>query len=103
MTHGGPHPTSGANYIIICEGRIEAMVATNSTQKIRAASSCAARLTSHIEATAKKKDDYSFRGISALQHYMMDHLSTMSAAEVDAKVAEMFDLLDALEDQAAGY
>lgn len=97
MTHGGPHPTSGANYVIICSGRIAALSTLNPIQKIRAASDCAAQLTSHIEATHKgTQPDVS--AVSALQHEMMDNMLTMSDAEVDQKVAEMFDLLDALED-----
>lgn len=89
---------SQANYIIICKGRINVLSTKDPVEQIRYASSCAADLVSHIEATHPEglpREDA--KAISELQHYMMDHLHSMSKNEASAKVQQMFQLLDALE------
>lgn len=92
---------SGANYIIICSSRIAVSAATSPLQKIKAVSDGAAQLASHVEATYEGKQP-DLQAISDLQHYLMDHMHEMTPEESEAKVEEMVELMDALEDQLAG-
>lgn len=88
---------SQANYIIICEWRTRADTDDKETQII-AASSCAARLVSHIDVMHPGKLTKAHtQPISDLQHYLMDNKRKLTKAQVKAKVAEMFEMLDALE------
>lgn len=95
-------PTSGsrAPYIIICNGRIEAAVAQNGFQAIRAASNCAAALVTYYGDRLTYEDT---RPISKLQHEMMDLVTGRARAQTldagNAMVNQMFTLLDALEDK----
>lgn len=102
MTHGGPHPTSGANYVIICNGRIGAAAAKDPQAKILAASDCATRLLSHIEARHGDIDETLVKPISDLQHEMMETMVSMSREEAEVKVQQMFILLDGLEHEYSG-
>ena len=86
---------SKAAYIIICSGRIDVEVAANSKQKIKAASDAARNLVTFYGDQVTGAET---APISDLQHEMMDNMNTWSKSQADAKVAEMFDLLDALED-----
>lgn len=87
-----------ANYIIICRGRIDVLSTTDPVQKIRHASACAAQLVSHIEAT-NELPPADAQAISDLQHAMMNVLPDVKKPEANAMVADMFTLLDALEDK----
>lgn len=89
-----------AQYVIICRGRIDVLSTTDPTSKIQYASACAAELVSHIEITATLPGERA-KEISDLQHRMMAALETkrIKKAEADLMVAEMFTLLDALEDE----
>lgn len=91
---------SQANYVVICEGRIDLLNAGRLTDKLQAASSAASALVRHIDImNPGKLKDADTKPVSDLQHYMMDNFHTMKAREVKEKCAEMFALLDALEDK----
>lgn len=91
---------SKANYIIICDGRINVLSTNDPVEKIRYASDCAARLVSHVELVGTLSEPDA-EVISNLQHAMMDALPSIKKPEVDVMVADMFKLLDALEDKSA--
>lgn len=96
MSHGGPHPGSSAQYIIICSGRIRAQAAKSPEAKIVAASDCAAQLCSFIESKHDVgKTDFAL--VSTLQQGLMDGMVSISKEQAEAKVAELFVQLDELE------
>lgn len=97
MSNGHP-PLSTASYIIICSGRTDVLAAKDSVEKIVATNRCAAQLCSFIESNHEITEG-DFSAISDLQHELMDGISSLKKQEVDTKVAEMFDLFDALEDK----
>lgn len=89
---------SQANYIIICEGRINVLSTDDPVAKIRYASSCAADLVKHIESTHPDGlPQVDSQAISDLQHSMMNVLPGIKKPEANAMVRDMFTLLDALE------
>lgn len=97
MSNGDPEP-SLSPYIIICNGRIAA--SPNPNSKIIAASQAATNLVSYYGVTlGKKLTGKDTEAISILQHEMMDNMDSWTPEEIDSKVVEMFDLLDALEDK----
>lgn len=103
MSNGDPPSGSRAPYIIICAGRIEAALAPNGFQVIRAASNCAAALVTYYGERLTHEDT---QPISKLQHEMMDLVSGRAIARThqqslsaDEMVDQMFALLDALEDK----
>lgn len=100
MSNGDPPPASTSTYIIICSIRTEILAAKDSTAKIVITNRGAAQLCSFIESNhdINKAD---FHPISVLQHELMDGILTLKKSEVDAKVAEMFELFDELEDKYA--
>lgn len=98
MSNGDPPPASTATYIIICSRRTAVAAAKTVQEKIVNASMCAAELCSFIE-TQHDVQPADFAAVSALQHEMMDNLQVWKEKEAEAKIAEMFDLLDALEDK----
>lgn len=67
-------------------------------QKIRYASACATQLVSHIEITSELPEADA-KAISELQHSMMNVLPDIKKPEAEAMVADMFTLLEALEDK----
>lgn len=93
---------SVAQYIIICDGRINVALAKNGYEMIRAASAAATALTSSYGDRLSEADALP---ISKLQHQMMDVVSGKNIAGTHANdfksaggmVDEMFALLDALE------
>lgn len=98
MANGLPPSGSRAPYIIICAGRIEAALAPNGFQVIRAASNCAAALVTYYGDRLTYEDT---KPISKLQHDMMDlvigRTREHSLGAASEMVDEMFALLDALE------
>lgn len=101
MANGLPPSGSRVPYIIICAGRIEAALAPNGFQTIRAASNCAASLVTYYGDRLTYEDT---KPISKLQHEMMDLVSGRAIARTraqplgaDEMVDQMFALLDALE------
>lgn len=97
-------PTSTAAYIIICSRRIDALMTDDPKEKIKAASDCAAQLVTYLAVRlGYKLTGAHTKAISDLQHEMMERLNELKKEEADAKVAEMFDLCDALEKQFGGY
>lgn len=89
---------SQANYIIICRGRIDVLSTNDPVQKIRYASACAAQLVSHVEVT-NELPEADAKAISDLQHAMMNVLPDVKKPEANAMVADMFTLLDGLEEK----
>lgn len=87
---------SRAPYIIICNGRINLLEAKGSGGKIQAASGAASALVTYYGDQLSSEDT---KPISDLQHEMMDNMGKWTKAEAKAKVAEMFALLDALEEK----
>ena len=92
-----PRGHNASVYIIICSRRIKVLAATSHTEKIIEASDAAAQVVSQLE-LLHPKETINAGPITELQHYMMTNLFTMTPAEAEEKVAEMFSLLDALED-----
>lgn len=92
---------SQANYIIICRGRIDVLSTTDPAQKLRYASACAAQLVSHVELTSQLPP-VDAQAISDLQHAMMNVMPDVKKPEAEALVADMFTLLEALEDKTDG-
>ena len=91
---------SQANYIIICKGRIDILLANTYMDKIGFASACATDLVKHIEVTRPGElPEEDAKKISDLQHVMMESIPTVKKSEAEAMVADMFTLLDALEDK----
>jgi hypothetical protein len=94
-----PRTHNASVYIILCGRRIGVAATNDPIEKIKEASSAAVEVVSQLEILHPKEMTAELASpVSDLQHEMMDHLFQMSAAEVDEKVAEMFELLDALED-----
>lgn len=94
MSTRGP---SEAPYIIICSGRIDRLVAASQTKEalqIKAASDAARNLVVFYRDQVTIDDT---GPISDLQHEMMDNFGKWSKVDTDAKIDEMFALLDALE------
>lgn len=91
-----------ANYIIICDGRINLQAAHNPTERIQAASRCATEL---VKFYGDRLTEADAKPISDLQHEMMEVMSgnrlagtrETSFRGADEMVDEMFALLDALE------
>lgn len=91
---------SQANYIIICEYKINVLIAKTVPGKLQALSSGAAALVSHIDLQHPGKlTNEDTKPISELQHYIMDNLLTMKAKEAKEKIEEMFTLWNVLEDK----
>lgn len=92
----GPPPDSAAPYIIICSIRTELLAAKDAVEKIVTANRGAAQLCSFMELkhNAVAAD---FAEISALQHELMDGITTLSKDEVEAKCKEMVKLFYILE------
>lgn len=84
-----------ANYIILCDGRINVAVAKNGMEMIQAASRTAKELTTHYGDNLTMVDTLP---ISDLQHQMMDLLNARKEVRnAGEMVDEMFALLEALE------
>lgn len=98
-----PPQGSGGTYIIICSGRINEAAEKDPEAKIRAVSNCAAQLVSYIELThlghLGPVNPEDTRAISELQHYLMDNMKTLKGTELQESIAEMFTLMDELEDK----
>lgn len=91
-----PFPASGANYVIICSGRIAAQGAADPIQMIIAASNCAAQMSAHCESHfgASPAD---MKEVSVLQHELMETMHELKKDEAEMKCKEMFRLLYKLE------
>lgn len=91
---------SRAPYIIVCAGRIDVLEAAPGTQphqrQLKAASDTARNLVSYF---ADRLTAEQTTPISKLQHSMMDNFDRWGPHEVEIAVAQMFELLDELEDQ----
>lgn len=88
---------SRAPYIIICQGRIDLLVAKNGMERILAASRAAAALVTYYGDKLTDQDTFP---ISGLQHDMMEEMDGgLKGERADMMVDEMFALLDALEDK----
>lgn len=90
-----------ADYIIICQGRIDVALAKNGFEMIQAASRGAVALVTYY---GDRLTDEDTKPISDLQHKMMDLVSTRAKGRTrheplsaDEMVDQMFALLDALE------
>ena len=92
-------PDSKSPYIIICNGRIEVDAATKVPEKIRAASNAAMNLVQFYELHGAPITVEDTTPISDLQHEMMDNLKTLTKSQANAVIAQMFALLDALEEK----
>lgn len=90
---------SKAAYIIICSGRIDVEAATTSVLRLKAASDTARNLVVFYGDKVTEADTLP---ISELQHEMMENMRKWGNAKAHTKVAEMFELLDALEDKFEG-
>jgi hypothetical protein len=91
---------SQANYIVICRGRIAVGATGDPVEKIVRVSECAAQLVTHLDLIQGERfTDADSKPVSKLQHWLMDNMHKMNAKQVDVKVAEMFGLLDELEDK----
>ena len=91
---------STANYVIICNGRIDYATATDQGAKIRALSQAAVNLLSHIEVTQPHAlSEADTKPISDLQHFLMDNAATITDERLSLCATEMFNYLDALEDK----
>lgn len=87
-------------YIIICSRRIRDLAVGNSdahVQRLINASDAAAAVVSQLE-LMNPKQPMEVGEITDLQHWIMNHLITMTPTEAAQRVAEMFYLLDKLED-----
>jgi len=96
-----PPSGSRAPYIIICNGRIAAALASSGFEMIRAASQAATNLVTYYGDRAGLTDTLP---ISELQHEMMDLINGRATTRrreprADEMVDEMFALLDALEEK----
>lgn len=79
------------------------MSTEDSVEKIVQASRAATALVSHIELVhGEAFTEADAQPISDLQHYLMDNMLTMKKDEAEAKITELFTLLDALEDKYGG-
>lgn len=90
---------SKAPYIIICSGRIDFLAASTKQEQIQAASNAARNLVVFYGDRVTAEDT---GPISDLQHEMMDNMShtgQWTKSQTEAKVDEMFALLDALEEK----
>lgn len=86
-----------ANYVIICNGRINVQAAHGPTGKIQAVSQCA---TESVKFYGDRITERDIKPISDLQHEMMDMLSgRRTVKNADEMVDEMFALLEELEDR----
>ena len=90
-----PDGQSKAAYIIICDGRIGVAVARDPLGRIQAASNCAAALVTYYGDRLGLADT---EPISNLQHEMMELATGKQRKNPDEMVAQMFTLLDELED-----
>lgn len=87
-------------YIIICSRRIRDLATGNSDAHVLRlvnASDAAVAVVSQME-LLHPKQPIEAGEITDLQHWIMDHLITMTPTEAAQRVAEMFYLLDKLED-----
>src|SRR5258706_4129310 len=91
-------PISGSSYIIICSGRTAVMAAKDPEAKITFVSLCAALLCSFLE-TKHAVAPGDFKEVSDLQHEMMDNMYKWNKTQAAEKCAEMFRLLDELEEK----
>lgn len=88
-----------ADYVIICDGRIDVAISSNGFHRIRAASRTATEL---LKFYGDRVTDADARPISQLQHEMMDLVegkASRAPISSDEMVDQMFGLLDALEDK----
>lgn len=89
-----------SQYIIICRGRTDYGTQTDHGAKVRALSAAAADLVAHVDITNPGRlTEADVKPISDLQHLLMDQGAALSAAELDVRAVEMFNLLDALEER----
>lgn len=99
-------PVSGSPYIIICNGRIGLQLAQGTAEQILVASGCATALACYMGLRHKGAANLpaDLQSISVAQHWLMDNLGAKKK-DVDAKIAEMFEMFDALEQKYAevGY
>lgn len=87
-------------YIIVCSRRIRDLATGNSDPHVLRlvnASDAAVAVVSQLE-LLNPKQPIEAGEITDLQHYIMDHLLEMNSTEAAQRVAEMFYLLDKLED-----
>ncbi len=93
---------STANYVIICEGRIDVITSKDTTSKIKALSRVATNLVSHIDLVHPGQlAEADVKPISDLQHELMDNALLLSKDQVEAYATTMFELLEELEDKFA--
>lgn len=88
-----------AEYIIICDGRIDVAISSNGFHRIRAASRTATELVKFYGDRITEADA---QPLSTLQHEMMDLVegkASKHAVSADEMVDQMFGLLEALEDK----
>lgn len=97
MSNGDPPPQSSAPYIIICSGRIEVESAKATEGKIVAASLCAARFSAFMQVAYGEGIEDALQPLSVIQHHLMVSFYQMNKSEAEAKIAEMFDCMTAIE------
>lgn len=87
-----------ADYVIICDGRIDVAISSNGFHRIRAASRTATEL---LKFYGDRVTDADAQPISNLQHEMMDLVEGKPSKRISADdmVDQMFGLLEALEDK----
>lgn len=104
MTHGGPHPTSGSSYIIICNGRIGVAATKDINEKIAAASKCARDLACYLSLRYYRVgfDTADLIPLQLLQHKLMDHLigdEKLKDEDISVIIGSMFDEFEGLEEK----
>lgn len=109
MSHGGPHPSSGASYVIICNGRIGILLSKSIEENILTISGCATDLCSYLGTRYRGALDHAdLTPLQTAQHFLMDQLEAkkVNQAECEERIGAMFEMMEILEekyDMGGGY